>query len=462
MTDVLHPRRWGALTALLVAEAMNLLDTTVVQVAAPVIRDDLGAGPGELQWLTAGYTLPFAVLLITGGRFGDRFGRRRVFVTGLAVFVLCSIACALAPGIGVLLAARVLQGAGAALLVPQTFGLIKAMFTGGELAKALGTIGPVMALAAVCGPLTGGAVTDAASWRAVFLINVPLGVGVLLAAPLLREDRSPRPPRLDGTGTALAAVATGLLVYPLVQGNDGGWPWWTWACLASGVLLLAAFAAHQRRRPHPLVEPGLFRGRVFPASLAGSLLFFAVMNGLMFVLVVVLQSGGASAFQAGLSMLPWSAGLGLGSLATGLLLVPRFGARVMRAGVVVVLLGATAMAVLLRAPGPQVAWYLAVPLLVAGTGLGVFTVPFFGNALSRVEPHETGSASGLLNAVQQLGATVGVAMLGAAFFHAGTPAGGTRLALGVAAGLLVAVFALTYPMLTRRAASARETVPAPR
>ncbi|GHF34257.1 EmrB/QacA subfamily drug resistance transporter [Amycolatopsis bartoniae] len=449
MTAIPYARRRAALCVLLVAEAMNLLDATIVQVAAPVIRTELGASAGQLQWLTAGYTLPFAVLLISGGRLGDLLGRRRVFATGLAVFVVCSALCACAPGIGVLLAARAVQGAGAALLVPQTFGLIRAMFTGRELSAALGTIGPVMALAAVAGPLSGGALTDAFGWRSVFLVNVPLGVAALLACPLLREDRSPHALRLDGLGTVLVAVATGLLVYPLVQGTDAGRPAWTWCCLAGGVLVLAGFAGQQRRAAYPLVEPGLFRDGVFPASLAGSLLFFAVLNGVMFVLVVFLASGGASAFGAGLSMLPWSGGLALGSLTTGLVLVPRFGARVMRAGVVLVVLGVAAVAVLLRVPAAAPAWYLAAPLLVAGVGLGVFTVPFFANALSRVAPHETGSASGLLNAVQQLGATVGVAVLGAAFFRPPHPTDGARLALGVALGLLATVCALTSPMLRR-------------
>ncbi|WP_236792431.1 MFS transporter [Amycolatopsis sp. GM8] len=450
MTETLYRWRWAALAALLVAEAMNLLDATIVQVAAPVIRARLGATDAQLQWLTAGYTLPFALLLITGGRLGDILGRRRVFVAGMALFVLCSGLCAAAPDAGVLLAARAVQGAGAALIIPQTFGLIRAMFAGAERAKALGTIGPVMALAAVCGPLSGGALTGAFGWRSVFLVNVPLGLAVLLAAPLILDDRSPRRPRLDVGGTVLAAVATGALIFPLVQGNDAGWPAWTWLCLAAGAVLFVLFARRQvRTTADPLVERGLFTDRVFPASLAGSVLFFAVMNGLMFVLVVFLQSAGASAFHAGLSMLPWSAGLGAGALLTGAVLLPRFGSRVIRAGVVLLVLGLAGTAAMITAPGAGPAWYLAAPLFVAGLGLGVFTVPFFDNALSRIEPHETGSASGLLNAVQQLGATAGVAVLGALFFQAGPPVQGVRLALGVAVALSVGVFALTYPMLSR-------------
>ncbi|MGH3585519.1 MAG: MFS transporter [Pseudonocardia sp.] len=441
--------RWVALGALLLAEAMNLLDTTVVQVAAPTIRAELGATAGQLQWLTAGYTLPFAVLLLTGGRAGDVGGRRFAFTCGTVVFVLCSLVCAVAPNVAVLMAARAVQGASAAFVVPQTYGLIRAMFRGAEVAKALGTIGPVMALAAVCGPVVGGALTQldlfGSGWRAVFLVNVPLGVLVLLLVPWIREDRSVRAPRLDLFGTLLAAVGVGLLVFPLVQGNDAGWPRWTWICLGCGAVLLGAFALHQSRKARdPLVEPGLFRDRAFPIALGCSVLFFAVLNGLMFVLVVFFQAEpGHGPLAAGLSVLPWSVGLGAGSLLTGSVLVPRFGLRVIRLGALLLALGLASTAGLLAVGG----FRLWVALLVAGTGAGVFTVPFFTGALSRVAHHETGSAAGLLNAVQQLGATTGVAVLGAVYLARGSAV--QALWIGVAA--TVVVLALTYPMIGRPA-----------
>ncbi|HVV07667.1 MFS transporter [Amycolatopsis sp.] len=428
--------RWFALGALLLAEAMNLLDTTIVQVAAPSIRDGLHATEGQLQWLTAGYTLSFALLLITGGRLGDILGRRRVFVTGVVVFVVCSGLCALAPSVAVLMAMRVLQGVGAALLIPQTFGLIRAMFEGPELSRALGLIGPVMALSAVAGPLLGGVLTEAAGWRSVFAVNVPLGVLVVLLAPLIEEDRSPARPRLDVTGTVLAAGAMGLLIYPVVQGG--------WLLLLPGLGCSAVFVVQQRHKARcgagPLVEPGLFRGRVFPASMLGLLLFYAVLSGLMFVLVVYFQvARGEDALGAGLMMLPWSAGLGAGSLLAGTVLVPRLGPGVMRIGAVLVLAGLGGMVFLLATPA------LWAPLAVCGLGMGLFTVPFFGNALSRVGRHETGSASGLLNAVQQLGASFGVALLGTVFFRVSVTA-----ALDIAVGLIALVLVLTFAMLPAR------------
>ncbi|MFC0111462.1 MFS transporter [Kibdelosporangium aridum] len=440
MTSQLYRWRWLALAALLLAEAMNLFDSTVIPVASPVIRTDLAVSDTALQWLTAGYTLPFALLLITGGRLGDIFGRRRVFVAGVLTFVVCSVLCACAPTVAVLLTGRVLQGVSAALIIPQTFGLIRAMFTGTEVAKALGTIGPVMALSALCGPVAGGMLVDAnllgLGWRPVFLLNVPLGLAVLAVSPLIREDHSPTKPRLDVGGTLLASLGIGLLVLPLVEGNDSGWPVWTWLCMALGLAILVVFARHQRGRTSPLVEPSLFRGKVFPASLISSLLFFTVMNGLLFVLVLFLQlAQHKTPSDAALTLLPWSAGLAIGSWTAGAVLVPRFGPKVMRAGLGLVLVGLAGIAVSLT----------AIPLFVTGIGLGMFTVPFFGNALSGVAPHETGSASGLLNAVQQLGATIGVALLGTVFFRFGT-----LEAVIIAILLIVAVLALTIAMIPTR------------
>ncbi|HWN31984.1 MAG TPA: MFS transporter, partial [Pseudonocardia sp.] len=248
-TEAPYRRRWIALATLLVAEAMNLLDATIVAVAAPVVHTELAGPASDIQWFSAAYTLPFAVLLITGGRLGDIVGRRRAFRAGVAGFVLASVCCALAGSAGWLITARAVQGAAAALVIPQTIGLIRAMFSGRELAKALGTIGPVMGLAAVTGPVLGGVLTHAdlfgSSWRSVFLVNVPLGVAVLLGAGLLAEDRAATRPRLDLGGTALVVLGTGLLVYPLIQGGFEGWPGWMWGALGGGVGVLALFGWQQ-------------------------------------------------------------------------------------------------------------------------------------------------------------------------------------------------------------------------
>ncbi|SDY30250.1 drug resistance transporter, EmrB/QacA subfamily [Amycolatopsis xylanica] len=432
-----NSRRGAALAVLLTAEAMNLLDATIVQVAAPAIDADLRGGGSAIQWYSAAYTLPFAILLITGGRLGDLIGRKRIFQIGVAGFVVTSLWCALAGSAGLLITARALQGAAAALIIPQTIGLIRSMFANHELSKAFGWIGPVMGLSAVCGPLLGGVLTHAdlfgSSWRAVFLVNLPLGVLVLAASPLLTEDKAAHRPRFDFAGTLLASVGTGLIVYPLIEGN----PLWTIA----GVAALVLFGLHQRRRSRqgrsPLVEMSLFRDHGFPAGLATALLFFAVVTG--FTLVVALQVQLAEhrdVLAAGLTLVPWSVGAGVASVVSGRVLVPRFGSKVPFAGLAIMLAGLLGYA--LGAPA----------LLVCGIGQGLFTSGFFTATLRRVGPAETGSAAGLLNAVQQLGGAVGIALLGNVFLTYGVTA-----ACWVAGALLIGTV-LTTVVLTRPAGSA--------
>ncbi|MEV0621788.1 MFS transporter [Nonomuraea sp. NPDC050404] len=413
--------RWAALTALLAAEAMNLLDATIVQVAAPVIHADLAGPASDIQWFGAAYTLPFAVLLITGGRLGDIAGRTRTFRVGVAAFVIASLACALSGSAGTLIAARAVQGAAAALIIPQTLGLIRAMFHGAELPKALGTIGPVMGLSAVCGPVLGGLLTHAdllrSSWRSVFLVNVPLGLAVLALTPLLREDRAAHRPRLDLPGTTLATFGTGMVVYPLIEGDTAG----RWIVLAGGVVVLVMFWFQQRGRSRrgrtPLIEASLFGNRGFPAALMSSTLFFAVMNGLM--LTIVLQAQLArhdDVLTSGLMLLPWSGGMAVSSWVSGAYLFPRFGAKLMYGGLTALLTGTL---LLLATYTLGYSWPAVPAMALGGLGLGMFTTPFFSTALARVRPHEIGSAAGLLNAVQQLGGTLGIALLGTLFLRTG-------------------------------------------
>ncbi|MEV7092029.1 MFS transporter [Amycolatopsis sp. NPDC051045] len=433
-----YRRRWAALAVLLVAEAMNLLDATIVQVAGPAIHVDLPGPAVDIPWFSAAYTLPFAVFLITGGRLGDIFGRARVFRIGVTGFVLASLVCALSGTAGLLIGARAVQGAAAALIIPQTIGLIRALFDGDELAKALGSIGPVMGLSAVTGPLLGGLLTQAVSWRAVFLVNVPLGLAVLFAARLLQEDRAAVRPRLDLAGTVLVVAGAGLLVYPLI--DPAGTNRWL---LAAGAALLVVFGFQQRGAAAPLVEPSLFAHRGFPAALAGSLLFFAVMTGLMQVVPMQLQLGlGVDVRTAGLTLLPLSAGLAVSSWFAGARLVPKFGARVMFAGLALLPAGILAAVAGYAFGGRGYPWPLLGALALCGLGMGTFTVPFFTAALHRVRPHETGSAAGLLNAVQQLGGTLGVALLGGLYLGTGT----ATAALGVGAGLAVAAAVAVIPL----------------
>ena len=424
---------------------MNLLDATVVQVAAPAIHADLGGAVSDVQWFSAAYTLPFAVLLVTGGRLGDIVGRKRLFVAGVMGFTLASVACALAPGVAALITFRAVQGAAAAVIVPQTIGLIKAMFSGAEMSRALGSIGPVMGLAAVCGPVLGGVLTHAdlfgSSWRAVFLVNVPVAAVVLASARGLPEDRSPQRPTLDVTGTLLAMTGTALLVLPLI---GTGLSRQGCATMAAGLAVLCVLALHQRHVAAvgrtPLLEPGLFTHRAFPAALVASTAFFAVTNGLMTVVVLQLQLGlGTGVLESGLSLAPWSLGLAAASWVAGAHLVRRGGRRVMYGGLGVLLAGLCACVAAYHVTGPG-AYPKALPLALAlvGVGAGLFAPAFFTLALAPVRPRETGSAAGLLNAVQQLGATLGVAVLGSVYLHeavAGASLRAAQVACGVAVGL---------------------------
>ncbi|MFE2136923.1 MFS transporter [Streptomyces sp. NPDC059466] len=437
--------RWPALAAVLVAEAMNLLDTTIVQVAGPVIHTELGGADTAVPWFSASYTLVFALGLLTGARLGDIAGRRRVFRAGVAAFAALSLACALAPDAEVLIGLRALQGGAAALVIPQTFGLIRAMFDGDELSRALGTIGPVMGLSAVLGPVLGGVLTHAdlfgMSWRACLLVNVPLAVVVLFVARRLREDRAPVRPRLDPVGTLLAMAGVALVVCPATTGTPGPAGW---AAVAVGAAVLVLFVAHQRRAARrgraPLIEPALLRGRVFPAALATSTRVFAVMNGVMITVVLHLELGlRRGPLTAGLTLLPWSAGLALASWAAGAYLVPRYGTRVMHAGVATLAAGLAGAVLAYRSAAPDT-YPAALPfaLVVAGLGTGLFTPPFFTAALSGVGPQETGSAAGLLNAVQQLGGTLGVAVAGGVYLAGDTSRAAAQAALGTAGAFLAA------------------------
>ncbi|MFI6597227.1 MFS transporter [Nonomuraea sp. NPDC050536] len=424
-------KKWAALAALLTAEALDVLNTTIVQVAGPSIHASLGGATSDIQWFGTAYTLPFALLLITGGRLGDIFGRRRVFRAGVTVFLLAALACAFSPSVGLLIGLRAVQGAAAALTIPQTIGLIKAMFRGPEMSRALGCIGPVMGLAAVCGPVLGGVLTHGSSWRAAFLVNVPLCVAVLALSRLLVEDKAPQRPRIDLPGTALAMGGIGLVVYPLITLSS-------WVLLIAGAVLLGGFALRQRR--HPVVEPELLARRGLPTALVTSTLFFSVTTGLALVVTLHLQFDlGYDVLAAGLGLLPWSVGLGVASWVAGSRLVPRFGHRVMYGGLAVVLAGIAAGA-----------WWLPAGLGVIGVGAGLFTPGFFTGALSQVEPQETGSAAGLLNAVQQLGGTLGVAVLGSLYLASG---------FGAALAAAAAVIAVTLSTIPRPAGTPRRPEP---
>jgi EmrB/QacA subfamily drug resistance transporter len=460
-----HPRRWLILFVILAVECMDLLDGTIVNVAAPAIRGDLGAGLSALQWIAGGYALTFAVGLITGGRLGDIYGRRRLFLIGVAGFTAMSALCGAAQSPEMLIASRLGQGAFAAIMIPQGFGIIREVFPPSELQKAFGLFGPVIGGSAVLGPVVGGVLVDGdvfgSDWRAIFLVNIPLGLAALAAgARLLPESRAAVRPTLDLTGAALVSVAAGLLVYPLIQGRESGWPAWAFVSIAASVVVLALFVRVERGRERagvsPLVTPSLFRKRAFSAGLVTALVFFAGMIGLMLTFSIYLQLGqGYSAIETGLALAPWALGTGIGAGLGAGLLGPRLGRPTLHAGVAVMLLGVLGMLAVVAASGDGVsAWALFGPELLAGAGMGAILAPLFDFVLAGVDDDEVGSASGVLNATQQLGGATGIAILGTVFLSvaAGSGiAGAFERVLWIEAGVLVVVAALIclLPMRAR-------------
>jgi EmrB/QacA subfamily drug resistance transporter len=442
--------RWVVLAIVLVAEIMDLLDSTVITIAAPTVRDSLGGGTSAMQWWAAGYTLAFGVFMIVGGRLGDAFGRRRVFVVGITGFTLASAACALAPSPDALIATRVLQGAFGALLIPQGLGMIKTVFPPREMGGAFAAFGPVMGLAAIAGPILAGWLVTAdllgTGWRMIFLINLPLGVaGLLGALRFMPESRSPTRVKLDPVGAASLC-----LIYPLVQGRELGWPAWTFALMAAGLALLVVFAGVERGSGEAaLIAPSLLRNRAFTSGLIVGIAFFAAFAGLLLVVSLFLQLGlRFSPEHAGLSLAPMSIGVAI-TAGASYSLMPRFGRGVLQAGLLIVVAALGGLAATVAHEGLALTtWELVPSLFVLGLGMGFVFGPLFNVILAGVAEHEVGSASGTLNAIQQLGNSVGVAVLATIFFslidhgHASTTAM-TRTVL-ISAGLFVVAFALSF------------------
>jgi EmrB/QacA subfamily drug resistance transporter len=454
---------WGPLLVVLAGTFMALLDFFIVNVALPSIQSGLHASQAAVQLIIAGYGLTFATGMITGGRLGDLYGRRRMFMTGLALFTLTSAACGLAPTAGLLIGARVLQGAAGALMTPQVLAIIGTVYAGPRRDRAFAAYGLAMGFAGVLGQLLGGAIIAASvggsGWRGIFLINLPVGLTALvLARRVIPEFRGNgaqgRTARLDLAGTALATAGLAAVVAPLIEGQQYGWPAWTWASLATAPVLLAGFAVHQRRRAaagrSPLVDPALFRSRSFSAGSLAALAFGLVPASFFFVLALFLQDGlGLSALLSGEVF----AAVGVGyfaamMLATGL--ARRLGRQVLALGAALVAAGALLLAV---ADGGG-SWAPLLPgLAVTGFGIGLVLVPLSATVLAGVDPQHAGAAAGVLATAQQVGAAVGVALVGVVFYRslgAGSFGHAMTVALILLAGLTVATAALVQ-LLPRRA-----------
>jgi EmrB/QacA subfamily drug resistance transporter len=452
--------RWLVLALVLAAEVMDLVDATIVNIAAPSIRADLGGSTAAMQWMLAGYTLAFSIGLVTFGRLGDRLGRRRLFVIGAVGFTVASAVCGLATSPELLIGSRVVQGLLGAVMIPQGFALIKAVFDETELGKAMTMFGPVMGLSAVAGPILAGVLIDAdwfgSGWRMIFWINVPIGVAAVLGAlRFMPEITVPGAKRLDIRGALLIAVATGLLIYPLVQGHELGWPAWTIAMMAASLPVFALFGWSERRSESPLIDPSLFRSRGYVAGLAVIMSFFLGMSGFMLVFNLFTQLGlHFGPLKAGLALVPFSFGIMIGAPLSGALLAPKLGRVALQFGVGVMTAAMLAMWFTLHSQGDAVTlWNLVPATLAAGIGAGVVFAPLFDIILASVSDEAAGSASGVLTAVQQFGGTVGVAVIGTLFFELLPDRqflGSMQDATLASAGLFVLALAVTF-LLPRRA-----------
>ncbi len=421
-------RMWAAFAVVLTATVLNILDSTIVNVAAPSVSRDLRMSPSALEWIAAAYTLALAVGLMAGGRLGDMLGRRRMLLTGLTGFVLTSVACALATSGAVLVGARAVQGLTAAVMVPQCFGLIREIFPPRRMGAAFAAMGPAIGFSTVLGPVVAGLMLHldlfGTGWRSLFLLNVPVGLLALALGHrvLPRTTPSHAGTRLDLVGTLLLAVASVMLVLPLVEGRALGWPLWVFGMLVASVPVLGVFVAHQRARLRsgrtPLLETSVLRKPSYVAGVAFMMVFFGAVVGLSLVVGIFLQVGlGQSPMGAGLYLAALAVGsfvgAGIGSWAA-----TAVGRPILHVGLTLMAAGCLVLWASLRGTGDVVGVLdLAPGLAVFGLGMGMIFVPLFSIVMGEIDDHEVGSATGLLSSVEQLGASLGVAVLATLFFH---------------------------------------------
>ncbi|MFC9260361.1 MFS transporter [Streptomyces hydrogenans] len=473
MTTTLRPSRPPAAPApalgslglftVLLGAALPLVDFFIVNVALPSIGRDLGAGEALLELFVAGYGLSYAVLLVLGGRLGDLFGRRRLFLAGLVAFGVTSLLCGVAPSAWALVAARVAQGAAAALMLPQVLATLHSSTAGARRARAIGLYGATTGLAFVTGQILGGLLVAAdvagLGWRAVFLVNVP---AVLLALPLalrtVPETRAAAPAPLDVRGTVLLALALVALLAPLTEGRAAGWPPWTWGALAAFPLLAAGFWRAERRTElrggTPLVPPSLLRLTPLRRGLALVLPLSGGFGGFILVIAVALQQGlELGPVASGAALAPMALAFFAASLA-GPRLVARWGTRVIPAGAVVQAAGLGMLAWTAASSWPDVTpWTLAPGMAVAGLGQGLQLPVLFRVVLAEVPADRAGVGSGVMVTTQQSALALGVATLGSLFLTlAARGSMGTALAttllIQLALSLLTALYALRLPRAT--------------
>jgi len=440
---------WLVLVVVVLADIMDLLDSSVANLAGPSIRADLGGGQVTVQWVLSAYTAAFALGLVTSGRLGDLLGRRRLFLLGMTGFTLASLACGLAPGVVFLIVARTLQGLFGSVMIPQGLALMKIVFPRQHLRRALIPVGPLMGLATVAGPILAGWLLHldllGSQWRSIFLINVPFGlIAVALGWRVLPRRGGEDPAaRLDLTGVGLLTAASALLIIPLIQGRDLGWPAWTYGMMGAAVVLLALFVVSERRSRHPVITPSLFRQRSFVVGLVIVAGFFASLSAFVLVINLLLQLGlHWTPLRTGLTLIPWALGTAVAVLLAGAVLAEKLGRASLHLGLGISVVGLVALWWSVAHWGADsTVWRLAPALALTGFGSGLVFVPMVDFILGDATTDEVGTGAGMLNAVQQFAGALGVAALGTLFFaRVGHPTvhsylAAAELVFAIAAGL---------------------------
>ena len=419
-----HP--FFVLGIVLTAVFVQLLDVSIVNVAIPSIQADVGASFAAIQLVLAGYQLAFACMLITGARLGDIYGRKKLFMTGMATFTVASTLCGLAPDATTLVLARILQGLGSGLMFPQVLAVIQVTIPPRDRGRAFGIFGATIGLATILGPLLGGLLIQlnlfGSDWRSIFLVNIPVGIFALVAAAReLPDSKAPDAPRLDVPGTLLVTSGLFLLVYPLTEGREKGWPLWIYLMLAASVPILVGFLVLQRsktrRDASPLLLMTLFGNRAFRGGLVLSSVFFLGIAPFFFVFSLYLQIGlGFTPLHSGLTTFPFAIGSALASSRSAGL-ATKLGTRILALGSALLAIGMLATVLVLHAAGDNLHGYEIGPVLfVSGLGLGLFVGPLTNLVLAGIQGREAGSASGVLSTTQQIGGALGVAIIGIVLF----------------------------------------------
>lgn len=459
----LTPYLRAILAVVIIADILDLMDSTITNIAAPAIVQSIGGGEMFIKWLGASYSLAMGILLVIGGRLGDRYGKRKLFLIGMIGFTSASVLCGLSINPVMMIISRLIQGGFGALLIPQGMSILVATFSREQLPRAFSVFGPVMSISSVLGPIFAGFIIVAniggLSWRPMFLINIVLGLsGIIAAIKLLPHDEPISNEKLDGLGSVLLALTMFSLIFGLIQGSTDGWTRIPIISICVGIITFIAFGIRQKYAENPLIKTSLLANRGFTSGMILGLAFFAAVSGLSYVISIF--------FQFVLNLTPKEAALGLSPMAIGIViaslicrpLLIKFGRKIVVAGLLATLVGVLGLWGIIIMKGEGVnAWFTAPAILVIGIGMGACFSSIYDVALGDLEQDETGSASGSLSAVQQLAAAIGSAAITTIYFkYQGSSGATTAMTISVMLVAAIVILCLGLVWLLPKTAPAEE------